>query len=68
MQLFSADGTMFIEKTPSKVADNRARPFFFSTANRPKSRPNPNSWVLCYDFGFSYVASTSNSLNFYKPR
>mgnify|MGYP001209029698 CR=1 FL=1 len=28
MQLFSADGTMFIEKTPSKVAHNRARPFF----------------------------------------
>ena len=55
MQLFSADATMFkkkiniffapenMKKTPSKVAHNRPRPFFFSTANRPKSSPNLNS-------------------------
>ena len=27
-----------MKKTPSKAAHNRPRPFFFSTANRPKSQ------------------------------
>ena len=55
VQLFSADATMSLKiskkffapenmkKTPSKVAHNRPRLFFFSIANRPKSRPNLNS-------------------------
>ena len=30
-----------MKKPPTKVANKRSRPFFFSTANQPKSSPNP---------------------------
>ena len=70
MQLFSADATMFfkenlrniffapenMKKTPSKVAHNRPRPFFFITGlaaqtaqkqnSRTTKRPLMQDWVF----------------------